>query len=103
MKLLKSLIFAGALGSALSATAALANHRDWPNPRLESTRGYVVVPRTQGNVVGYVTAPPAYYYEPGPSYYYSEPAPRYYYYEPAPTVTYFYDDPSAFPRSNSRD
>lgn len=104
MKPLKTLIFAGVVGYAVSGTATLANHRDWPDPRSESAPGYVVVPPAQGNVVGYVTAPPAYYYEPAPRYYYSEPAPRYhYYYEPAPAVAYYYDDLSAFPRSNSRD
>jgi hypothetical protein len=95
MKLLKSLIIAGAVGSAVSGTTALANHRDWPDPRTESTPGYVIVPPAQGNVVGHVTAPPAYYYGPAPRYYY--------YYEPAPAVAYYYDDLSAFPRSNSRD
>jgi hypothetical protein len=104
MKLLTSFIIAGAVGSALSGTTALANHRDWPDPRPDGTSRYVIVPPAQGNVVGYVTASPAYYYEPAPRYYYSEPAPRYhYYYEPAPAVAYYYDDLSAFPPSNSRD
>jgi len=107
MKSLKPLVIAaGLVATSLAGGAALANDRDWPRSRAGESPGYVVVPRHEANVVGYVTAPPAYYYgEPAPRYSYHEPVPRahYFYQERVPGAVYFYGDPSPFPRSNSKD
>jgi len=105
MKSLKLLVIAAGLISTVPGGTALADDRDWPRSRVEESPGYVVVLRYEGNGVGYVTAPPAYYYEPAPRYYYYEPAPRahYFYQERVPGAVYYYGAPSPFPHSNSKD
>ena len=102
-----TIVFAAAIAAGIFGGPALADHRSWPDSRADSW-SYVVVPRHEGNVVGYVTAQPSpyyYSYEPAPRYhYYYETVPRAYYREPAPpALVYYYGDPSPFPHSNARD